>query len=170
MYYNNKASRTYEETEMGKELEKSTKKKTHTPLKKIIEKKPIVHIFTPKEIVGERLDLGSIVRIKAEGKIRHVVIVRMDGKKFTTMRIMLKGPYKDKNTLMLLQKERDVIFINPSYNNIVAVSNVMYYNLEESDFIHTSDGVIVGRILSGSILDKIFDLVFAEEEMEEDDE
>lgn len=158
----------------GEKASKSEEKnKTNAHSKKNVEKTVSADkeaLKKRKEIVGQKLELGTITRIKDEEKVRHVVIVGRDGDKYLAMEILLQKPSKDDDTQIMLQKNRDVVFVNPTYKDIVTVGSNLYTELEEDDFIKISGGLIVGRIVNSEIMDAILGQVWPDNDSEAEEE
>lgn len=108
-----------------------------------------------KKIIGNTIDVGSIVMVDLEEGAEHAVIIAIRDNKYVAARMVLKKTVKETADSIPMRKGIDVIYRNLTYKDIVTVVNEVAYTLEASDFKKDSGGAILGRVVNQEILDKI---------------
>lgn len=111
-----------------------------------------------RSLIGKKVEIGSIVRIRKDDEIHHIVIVSIDGMFFEGARILLTAENYDQVNEVLIKKGEDVIYRNSTYKDKVRVLTEHFFEFKEEDFIRGSGGKIVGRIINEDTIQKIINL------------
>lgn len=117
-------------------------------------------------IIGTQVQVGSIVRIKKDGKVCHIVIVSVDGQWYEGTKIVLDSRKYNPETEILLTKGKNVLYRNLSYKNEVRVLNERFYGFTEKNFIKGRAGKIVGKVIDEETMKKILKLIGFQEDDE----
>lgn len=158
-------NRPYEEVvaECTAPKEPASKKKAVTPddtddrdeMKKALEER--------NKIIGYKLEIGSVVRVKHKKGCEHAVIVAVYGDKYAAAKLALSKvtpeTYKGaENTMMiLLEKGKDIVYRNTTYKDLVTLLGEVEYDLEWKDFLKSAGGMIVGKVTNLDLIQPIID-------------
>lgn len=111
-----------------------------------------------RHIIGKKVQVGSIVRVKIDDTVQHIVIVSVEGSWYEGAKIILTSEGYDPENEVLIKKGDDVIYRNLTYKNKVRVLNDTICGLKEENFICEA-GKITGRIVNEATMERIIDLV-----------
>lgn len=110
-------------------------------------------------VIGKKIQIGSIVRVKYEEAVYHIVIVNVDGDLYEGAKIVLDSEDYNPECEVLLTKGKDVIYRNLTYKNKVRVLNDTISGVQDSNFIKGIAGKIIGKVVDYNVMNDIINLV-----------
>lgn len=110
-------------------------------------------------IIGNKVQIGSIVRVRSEGIVYHIVITSVEGNWYEGAKIILSATGYDAENEVLLTKGKDVIYRNLTYKEKVRVLSDSIYGLKEENIIRGAAGKIVGKVVDEEVMQQIINLV-----------
>ena len=117
---------------------------------------PIVSENVISQLIGREVRIGSIVKIKLDGVIRHAIVIEISDNYYRCALINLKvnNLRVCPDNVVRLIKGTDVIYCNTTYKEIVEVLSDVIDRVEYSDFIR-GGGIIAGRVINELTMMKI---------------
>ena len=109
--------------------------------------------------ISNKIEVGSVVMVKDKGKTMHLVVTDIRGNKYNGARMILGSANFVPNAQILLVKDKDVIYKNPTYKAEVIVTRKRVLDLKETDFIQVLGSRVVGKIINSDTMQQILELV-----------
>ncbi len=105
--------------------------------------------------ISDKLEIGTVSRIRDNGKCIHVVIIGIHKNIYTAAKLNLGLTYNDND--IKLEKGKDVIYLNPTYKKYTVIEvDKLYHNLILNDFLD-SHGRVVGKVINVELLNKLIE-------------
>lgn len=122
-----------------------------------------------KQIIGNNLEVGSVVRIQVKNYVEHVVVIAVDGNKYTVAKLVLDKREPQTNGFIMIQLKKgfDILYRNMNYRYIVTLVGDVTSGLEKNQFLRTVDGIIVGKVTNLQRIQPIIDLAHKKDNKEE---
>lgn len=108
-----------------------------------------------KQLIGTKVAVGSIVRVKDGNRTIHIVITDIDREWYEGAKIILSAEPYDPDKEVLLVKGEDAVYQNSNYKVKVRVLAETITGLKYENFIQGAGGTIVGRVTNDDTLQKI---------------
>ena len=107
-------------------------------------------------MIGRDVRVGSVCRIKLDGKVRHVMVLTVKGKTYdcALMNLKVANPDKRPEHGILLHKGSDIIYRNLTYRDVVEVTDEVIHNVKLHYFIN-GGGIVAGRVINEYTLMKV---------------
>lgn len=115
------------------------------------------------KIIGYKLEIGSVVRVKREKGCEHGVIVAICGKQYNIAKLVLSkvapAKYKGSENVMIvsLEKGKDIVYRNTTYKDHVTLIGEIECGLKRKDFLASSGGMVVGKVTNLDLIQPIID-------------
>ncbi len=111
-----------------------------------------------KKIVGKRVKIGSIVRVKRDKKVVHVLITKVssEGYQGRKLRLNIDGYNPDKEET--LEKGEEVIYKNLTYKKLITVTPELIIEIKNKDIFCYQGDPIVGILISEEKKNKILNM------------
>lgn len=112
-------------------------------------------------IIGYNLEVGSVVRVRTDKGTEHAVIIAINGNKYTAAKLVLSAikARTDGTVMVPLKKGRDIVYRNMTYRDIVTLTGEIAYDLEWTDFMKGSGGMIVGKVTNVKLIQPVIDII-----------
>ena len=112
-------------------------------------------------IIGYNLEVGSVVRVRTDKGTEHAVIIAINGNKYTAAKLVLSAikARTDGTVMVPLKKGRDIVYRNMTYRDIVTLTGEIAYDLEWTDFMKVSGGMIVGKVTNVKLIQPVIDII-----------
>lgn len=107
------------------------------------------------KIIGTRIKIGSILRIKGTEKVIHVLITKVSSEGYQGRKLRLNVEGYNPDTEEILKKGEEVIYKNLTYKALITVTEELIVGITNQNLFWPQGGPIVGRLISEEKIKKI---------------